>query len=70
MKEKHKTIREKIKYIINNYGQATSEGDIYWDDNVDINDLEEYKDKKSVIGRHPLDVIVDEILELLNKRNV
>ena len=62
--EKDKEIRKKIKDIINEYGESTSESGIYWEDETRIWDKK--RKRNIIIEEHPLDIIVDEILELFD----
>jgi len=59
---KRKEILRKIKDIINKFGEATSEGGIYWNDETEI--YSEEFEETVCINKHPLDIIAEEILKL------
>ena len=57
-------IKEEIKAIIEKYGEFTSEGGIYWENEVAIWD--ENLEGWGIISMHPLEAISNEILKLIN----
>lgn len=59
-------VKNEIKDIINKFGEATSEGRIYWNDKTEIYD--EKLQRIIMINEHPLEIIADEIFKLIKKK--